>query len=423
MSEEFDIKSDTLRPGQALRQASCRAGQSESQTTLVQHHTQHQNMPFRHDLLYLGPGCPTFHGFEGLKIPALAVFCLVVGLPCVVWIPKCQQPGLYRFLMFSPVLIMHLILPLVFSCEDEVVERASALFLLSWLANFKIIAVCMDRGPLASSSWTPLQTLFILYLPIYPSPPTAENQSLKKKGRLQDSSGSSSALLVQWVAKIVLLSVLVYLLSKGNLSPIAKDLLYPWAIYCFLGLLMDGPAALVLSLIGVLILPTFDQPWLSTSLSDFWGRRWNITTSHMLRVIVYDPIAEGRLIKKRNGEKFSSVNAYGRLAGLLATFLMSGLIHEYIFWLLQSDGLLTLKWLAFFTVQGPLMMVEWKLHEVAVKTGWQARTLVSRAVTLALLLLIAHFWFWPPCTMDSDLADRVVRQVMSCLDRVLVYMK
>ncbi len=31
----------------------------------------------------------------------------------------------------------------------------------------------------------------------------------------------------------------------------------------------------------------------STSLADFWGRRWNITTSHVLRALVYDPIVEG----------------------------------------------------------------------------------------------------------------------------------
>lgn len=31
----------------------------------------------------------------------------------------------------------------------------------------------------------------------------------------------------------------------------------------------------------------------STSLTDFWGRRWNITTSSVLRTLIYDPIVEG----------------------------------------------------------------------------------------------------------------------------------
>ncbi len=40
----------------------------------------------------------------------------------------------------------------------------------------------------------------------------------------------------------------------------------------FLGLLMDGPASIVTGLIGLKIIPTFDQPWFSSSLADFWGR-------------------------------------------------------------------------------------------------------------------------------------------------------
>lgn len=35
------------------------------------------------------------------------------------------------------------------------------------------------------------------------------------------------------------------------------------------------------------------MPLQSTSLSDFWALRWNVTTSHLLRAIIYDPIVEG----------------------------------------------------------------------------------------------------------------------------------
>jgi hypothetical protein len=365
-------------------------------------------------------------GFEGVKLPLLFASTVGVGLPSVLLIPSyaARKPGLYRMILFLPVILMHLALPLVFSCDTEVVERASALFLFSWLANFRIIGLCLNRGPLTFQSWTPLQTLLVLYLPIFPRPPS---QSQKKAGRLQDSSGTSTSLLIQWISKIALLSVVVLLLNDKRSNQDFKNLLYPWALYSFLGLLMDGPAAFFLSLVNIQILPTFDRPWLSSSLSDFWGRRWNITTSHTLRVIVYDPIAEGVLIKAE-GDKHEKTlkkedRTYGRLAGLLATFIASGIIHESIFVVLQSTGpLVCLKWLAFFSIQGPLMMFEWYLHKVAVKAGWQPRTLISRVVTISLLMLLAHLWFYPPCTVDSDLAERVVREVMSCLDRVLAWL-
>jgi hypothetical protein len=34
---------------------------------------------------------------------------------------------------------------------------------------------------------------------------------------------------------------------------------------------------------GVEAAPSFDKPWLSTSFADYWSRRWNLTTTYMLR--------------------------------------------------------------------------------------------------------------------------------------------
>ena len=66
------------------------------------------------------------------------------------------------------------------------------------------------------------------------------------------------------------------------------------ALYCFLGLIMDGSAFLAKWLIGLNIAPHFDQPYFASSLSDWWSRRWNLTVGNCLRFLIYDPIAEGR---------------------------------------------------------------------------------------------------------------------------------
>jgi hypothetical protein len=57
-------------------------------------------------------------------------------------------------------------------------------------------------------------------------------------------------------------------------------------MYAFLGLLMDGPATLVTSFIGLKIAPHFDKPFLSSSITDFWSRRWNLTAGNALRFLV-----------------------------------------------------------------------------------------------------------------------------------------
>jgi hypothetical protein len=57
-------------------------------------------------------------------------------------------------------------------------------------------------------------------------------------------------------------------------------------LYAFLGLLMDGPASAASTLIGLRIAPHFDAPYLCSSLSDFWSRRWNLTAGNALRFLV-----------------------------------------------------------------------------------------------------------------------------------------
>lgn len=65
-------------------------------------------------------------------------------------------------------------------------------------------------------------------------------------------------------------------------------------LYWFLGVLMDGPAALIGWVTGLHISPHFDAPYLSASHSEFWSHRWNLTVGNMLRYLCYDPVYEGR---------------------------------------------------------------------------------------------------------------------------------
>ncbi len=79
----------------------------------------------------------------------------------------------------------------------------------------------------------------------------------------------------------------------------------------------------------------FDEPWLMTDLADFWGRRWNRFVGRTLALEVFAPV-------KRRG---------GRVAGVLAAFLCSGVLHELLFRAplgRAEDG----RFVAFFLVQG-----------------------------------------------------------------------
>jgi hypothetical protein len=56
-------------------------------------------------------------------------------------------------------------------------------------------------------------------------------------------------------------------------------------VYCLRGCLQ-----MVVLWFGVEVAPSFDKPWLSTSFADYWSRRWNLTTTYMLRYM-YSAVA------------------------------------------------------------------------------------------------------------------------------------
>ncbi|HKQ39383.1 MAG TPA: DCC1-like thiol-disulfide oxidoreductase family protein, partial [Verrucomicrobiae bacterium] len=66
--------------------------------------------------------------------------------------------------------------------------------------------------------------------------------------------------------------------------------------------------------LGIPAIPIMDAPLRSRSLSEFWGRRWNTGFSIPARRHLMEPIAR----------------KLGTRAGLLAVFLVSGLVHESV---------------------------------------------------------------------------------------------
>mmetsp|Transcript_10348 Transcript_10348/g.15716 ORF Transcript_10348/g.15716 Transcript_10348/m.15716 type:complete len:440 (+) Transcript_10348:68-1387(+) len=71
----------------------------------------------------------------------------------------------------------------------------------------------------------------------------------------------------------------------------------------------------VTSLVGLTQIPMMLNPiFESTSLSDFWGRRWNLVVHGFLKRGVYKPVR----------------TKYSRLAAATAAFLASGFFHEWL---------------------------------------------------------------------------------------------
>jgi hypothetical protein len=144
-----------------------------------------------------------------------------------------------------------------------------------------------------------------------------------------------------------------------------------------LGFSLSGVSALVQALGGFQCEIVVDHPlFLSTSVSDFWGRRWNTLVHAGLKNGVYKPVR-------------SCSNS--RSMAAIATFLASGIIHEYVWYLLFYTNIhqdrvyvpLFGKQLLFFGWNGILLVMEYAV-------GWEKLvSAIPKPIVTLLVVLMA----------------------------------
>jgi len=120
----------------------------------------------------------------------------------------------------------------------------------------------------------------------------------------------------------------------------------------------------------------------SSSPSDFWGRRWNNSVHKGLKNGCYKPARS----------YFKS-----RLTGVIAAFLASGLIHEYVnFGIFFDEPDVRFRWkqLLFFAWNGMLIAMEYTFRRLPI-FHWLSRRLSPHVVTFLVIssaLPVAHLF-------------------------------
>ncbi|CAM0907782.1 unnamed protein product [Alopecurus aequalis] len=283
------------------------------------------------------------------------------------------RPGLPRLVALLPLFPFLVAAPLAFT--SSAIIRATAAFFVAWLCAFKLALLAAGRGPL-DPSLPVLTFLFTALLPV----------KLRERCSGASTKANKPGLsLVSCAAKVAVIAAILRLYQfNDRLHLYVRLALYGFHIYCFLDLFFPCIAAAA-GAFGMETEPQFYRPYLASSLRDFWGRRWNLMVSAILRPSVYDPVRARA----------------GRSAGVLASFLVSGLMHEgmvYYLSLRRPDGGMT----AFFLLHGVCCVAEgWCARRWAAR-GWPSP---PRAVTTLLVVLFVAataFWlFFPPLCKDG----------------------
>lgn len=315
-----------------------------------------------------------------MKVWAIAIASLTYCYFVAIKIPK----GIPRFLSLLPIFYTFTILPLTFS---SIHLRGISAFCLTWLGNFKLLLFAFNQGPLIPHQHSYLRFLSTASLPIKskdaPSPPNPH-------------------LLCFWplfntAIKALLLSLVIHLYRyKNQFHHNLLLALYCLHIYLALEVVLAVARALVA---GMEVEPQFNEPYLSSSLQDFWGKRWNLMVTSILRPAVYDPIR--RISTRRLGRMWS------QMVGVGATFLVSGIMHELIFY--------------YVTAVRPTWEVTWffVLHglctatEVAAKRALTAKFRLPRVVSGFLTLGfvgLTGFWLFFPQIVRSGVDVKAIEE-------------
>ncbi|KAK4745789.1 hypothetical protein SAY87_012101 [Trapa incisa] len=313
--------------------------------------------------------------------------------------------GLPRFLCLLPVFYLLATLPLGLSTFH--LRGPTALFLV-WLCSFKLLLFCFDAGPLSQS---PSCIHFVLVASL----PIRIKQNDHHHQHAEDRVGRPKEMLdslhdhrkVLSTAKVLLLALLFQAYNyKPHLPACVLWVLYCLHAYLEFELMMALyaiPARVVLGGLGFELEPQFKEPYLTTSLEDFWGRRWNLAVSGILRLAVYDPMRN--LCIPIMGSEL------GSHAGVFSAFAVSGLMHEALFYYYYytMEGP-TWEVTAFFLIQGACVVAEKAVKKRCQRRiSWRPHRLVAGALTLGFLSATGIPLFALPL-MRNGIDEKLIRE-------------
>ncbi|KAK7821747.1 long-chain-alcohol o-fatty-acyltransferase [Quercus suber] len=318
-----------------------------------------------------------------IKVWITAITSLCYCYYIVARIPR----GMIRLFFLLPVFYLFTMLP----CNlNSFHLGGSTAFFLGWLGNFKLLLFAFDQGPLSPPLPKLLHFISIACLPIKlkqdPPPNTKNNKNPSHKNTPKSHNPTKVPRSMLLVIKILFLSMIICAYDyRPNLHSYVILVLYCCNTYLVGEIILALAAAPVQAIFGFKIEPQFNEPYLATSLQDFWGHRWNLMVTSILRPTIYIPIR--RISANVIGSRWATLPA------IISTFIVSGLAHE-------------VTW--FFVLHGICTAVEVVVKK-AVTNKWQLHRAISGPLTIG-FVVVTSFWLFFPQLIRNGMDQKAIKE-------------
>lgn len=304
--------------------------------------------------------------------------------------------GLPRLIAVLPVVALYTALPWQLS---SVHMRGITALVFMWVGSFKLLMLCFEVGPLATP-WARSNLFHFMAVAVFPIRVRQSRSDNDSQTKIFNSTT-----LIKVIVEGFLLLVVLYLYSFRNQIPQGLIfVLYGVHIFLFLDVSMVSLAAMADACLGAELEPQFNRPYLSTSLEDFWGKRWNLVVSNILRQSVYDPVLHicWKTPHKQSEKKSEKPPLWARAVAVMMTFAVSGLMHELMLCCCSTETSPT-SWevTAFFIVHGFCTVIEIGLRRSSLSRHIKLPRFIAVPLVFIFMCITGIWLFFPSLTRSG----------------------
>jgi D-alanyl-lipoteichoic acid acyltransferase DltB (MBOAT superfamily) len=192
-------------------------------------------------------------------------------------------------------------------------------------------------------------------------------------------------------------------------------LVYVIHIYIGLEFILAMVGAVARVFLGIELEPQFDEPYLASSLQDFWGKRWNLMVTSVLHPAVFNPVRSlfSRFMTKK----------WTLLPAAIASFLVSGIMHELIFYHIGRRKP-TWEVTCFFLLHGVCLTIEIVIKR-ELNCSWGLPRVVAAPLVVGFVVATAVWLFMPTvvrCKIDVEARMEIIAFI-NFVKGVYIYLK